>query len=252
MSGIFLNEKTLTSMIFYKPGTIEYGRRRSNELVIILHGWLSAATFTETLARILRDKLGYSTLRLDLSMTFGSMENLMKEVEDQLSLVNWGKDFYKVHILAHSMGGLIGKIILNTWDFPNIGKFITIGTPFLGSRVLKAAGEVSSIVKYTFFYQKADDIIKEAQRPLLKNRKTKIGLIAGNKTYALEDVVTRADYELRIRMLGTSPNDGTVTVESALGLADANDKVIVYKNHLQLIFDPPIKEIGHFLLNGKF
>jgi len=247
-----LNEKTLGSMFLHNLTGIEFGRRRSNELVFVMHGWLAGATHTEPLARAIREELGYSTLRLDLSMTFGSMEGVMAECHKQLSGVNFGKDFLKVHFVAHSMGGLLAKIVLNEWDFPNARSLVSLGTPFSGSKVLKSAGKVSRLVAYTFFYQKSSEIIRHARKPLKRNKQVRIGSIAGRKPYKIEEVFSRANYELRVKLLGRKPNDGTVLVDSALGLGELSDKKVVDLNHLELVTDPPIKDIGRFLRTGKF
>jgi len=251
--NIFLQEKSMRSLLPGWGERIKFGRMRSNELVVLVHGWLSGAVHMSTIGAQLRaTPYGYSTFALDLSLTIGSLEGAMAEAEGQLKGVNFGKDFAAVHFVAHSMGGLIAKIILNRWDFPNARSLVCLGTPWTGSPVLQKAQEYSSMVVYTFFYNNQYDLTALARRPSTRNRQVRIGAIAGTKPYIHGGPVPDDAIEFRNRVLGPRVNDGSVPLSSALGLRGLADSITLPLTHRDLITSPPTAVIARFLETGKF
>jgi pimeloyl-ACP methyl ester carboxylesterase len=251
---LFLHEKSIETSLnpFIKP-SIEFSD--GNELVILVHGWLSSAKTMEKLAERLLKK-NYCTYRMDLSTTFGTLDKLKVEVKEQLDEIRFGRNFKRVHFIAFSMGGLILKYILNTWKFDNLGRLITLGTPHLGSPLSKVVKEKVPIIGSTFFVDKADYVLEEIGKNRFRNEGLKFGLVAGNKGYLINK---DSEYLLKIRKGVFSrfgkESDGTVAVSSALGMPEeyVADTIVLNVNHVGLVYEPIVfKYVLNFLKNGKF
>ena len=101
----------------------------SDKLVIMSHGWKSGPRGLNFLAISLANA-GYSIYRLNLSTTFGRVSKILAEVGHQVSRIGYGEQFSEVNVIGHSFGGIIMKIMLNKYEFPNGNKFVTVGSPW--------------------------------------------------------------------------------------------------------------------------
>ena len=250
-----LEEKSLRSFLLYSP-KVEPGR--VNELVILFHGFGGDAYNSDEMAGLLREKHGYSTYRLDFSTVAGTLEGLVREIKAQLQKIGFGKDFERVHLVGHSMGGLVAMIAIQTWRFDNIGKVVALGTPFKGSKVYRNIDQISPWLRHTLFlrYQSQMTAMVSEKKP--KNLKVEIGLIAGNKSYTLDYLLSLGASEKQYEVRKASfrrPNDGSVEVDSALGLRKTavKDTITVNKNHQELFRGKGMARlISRFLQTGKF
>jgi pimeloyl-ACP methyl ester carboxylesterase len=254
--GQLIQEKSIRSMLFYEP-RVELGKK--HELVIVIHGMAQSAYNTDKLSTYIRTVGGYSTFRMDLSMVFGSFDNLMKEVKEQLDLIKFGLNFDKVHFIGHSMGGMVARKIISTWRFDNIGKFIALGTPYGGSNALKNLDKaISKIADYIYLVKYYDEMIKQFTEGIPKNNSVEIGLIAGKKDFSASDIsITFGETELQFRRSNLKkPHDGAVEVASVFAISNKisiKDKIIANKNHFELINDDYIfKKVVKFLNTGSF
>lgn len=250
--GKVLNEKSLFNSISpIEHHRIEYAD--GNELVILVHGWISSKNTLSKLAERFK-KENYCVFRMDLSTTFGSMKNLEEEIKYQLETIKHGVHFKKVHFVAHSMGGLVTQIILQEHKFSNLGRVVTLGTPYLGSPMWKRVLEMDiPILKKSYAIVNNTSLVKKATEGNYKNKKFEMGLIAGTKSYILKKLT---EIEQRMREgVFKEENDGSVASKSALGLYNGfvKDTKKIKKNHMELVEDIyPFKLTLKFLKTGKF
>lgn len=248
LSELYIEEKLSDQL--YKP-KIEHGDKRENELIVLIHGWISGGRAMIPLANTLRNNYGYTTYILNLPTTFGSFQKLMNTIEKQLQLIEWGRSFNSISIVGHSMGGIISKILLNQHDFPNLKRFIAIGSPWKGSKMADVV-KSSFISKVSYSASDSDLILKRAMMKTSLNNDVEIGLIAGTKPYEESDNIPH--YEERLKSFKGVRNDGTVEVDSALGLKNnVKDKLTLNFNHSALIRNTKtVKHIHNFIQKGKF
>lgn len=111
--------------------TSESGKTRPEETVILLHAAVVGRSSLALLARRLRrlgfrvHNPGYANRRLDVA---ACAESLVPVLEG-LSQAAPGP----IHLVGHSMGGLVARRLLQLQRPDNFGRLVTLGTPHLGS-----------------------------------------------------------------------------------------------------------------------
>jgi len=230
---IQLNEKT-----FGWDPSIE--KPDNENLVILCHGWRSGPAKLKQLALFFK-KHKFAIFRLNLSTTFGAVSTIMKQSEKQLTKIKFGQDYKKVHFVGHSFGGIITKIILNEYKFANSDKFITIGTPWDSTPSAKKIESKIDFGEDPALFGNGIKLLKIAKASRIKNRKIKVGLIAGDKPYKEKQDIGE-------------PYDGTVPTASALALTEnVTDRKIFHLNHTELINDLDVgNSLLKFFKSGRF
>jgi uncharacterized alpha/beta hydrolase family protein len=211
-------------------------------LIILCHGWRSGAAKLKHLAMFFK-KQGFAIYRLNLSTTFGAVSTILKQSKSQLESFNYGADYKKIYFVGHSFGGIISKILLNQYEFPNCEKFITIGTPWGGTSMTRRVESNITFGEDPAFLGNGLKLLKVAKASRMKNRKIKVGLIGGTKPYKESKPLDDGEKW-----------DGTVPAKSALSLNEnVIDRKIVHLNHTELVNN---LGTGNMMLNffkrGKF
>jgi pimeloyl-ACP methyl ester carboxylesterase len=233
-----INKNLLIEKTFAWDETIE--NPKGEELVILCHGWKSGAAKLKELALFFR-RYRYAVYRLNLSTTFGAVSTIMKQSKNQLEKIDFGSEYKKVYLVGHSFGGIISKILLNTYMFPNCDRFVTIGTPWDST---PTARKIEANIKF------GDDpallgnglkLLKIAKASKMKNTKIRVGLIGGNKPYNEKQDIGE-DF------------DGTVPTASALALTEkVSDRKTFHLNHTELVNDTAVaNSVLKFFKSGKF
>ena len=179
-----------------------------DELVVLVHGFFKNRSDMKFLEDGIRD-LGYDTLTVDLPTTFGSLDDCVKSMHVQVNQITNRRN---VHFVAHSMGGLITRSYLNKYGSNNVRRCVFVATPNYGS-------ELAMIADYIPFYSNIFKPIKalmpkEPEIGQVNAQIMELGVVAGN--------VTKGPFG---RVFLKPPNDGHVTVESAISL-DAKDSIV--------------------------
>tara|TARA_R110001599_G_scaffold75998_5_gene208108 strand:- start:5861 stop:6517 length:657 start_codon:yes stop_codon:yes gene_type:complete len=206
-----------------------------DELVVLVHGFFKNRSDMNFLEEGLRD-LGYDTLTVDLPTTFGSLDDCVKSMHIQVNQVTNRRT---VHYVAHSMGGLITRTYLNEYGSNIVSRCVFVATPNYGS-------ELAAIADYIPFYSNIFKPIKALmpKEPICNRVHVKameLGVIAGN--------VTKGPFG---RVFLKPPNDGHVTVESAIPL-DAKDSIILPYSHKKIHHaKETLEQIIFFIKNGRF
>ncbi len=143
-----------------------------------------------------------------------------------------------VHIVAHSLGGLVLRHLCSRCPDLPLGRTVTLGTSHMGSAVAAtlAARRMSRVLlgKSTVAGLLGDAPPWPADREL--------GVIAGNVGLGLG----RLFVDFRI------PHDGTVAVAETR-LPQAKDHIVLQVNHFGLLASSDVaRQTAHFLSNGQF
>jgi len=230
---IQLNEKT-----FGWDTSIE--KPDNENLVILCHGWRSGPAKLKQLALFFR-KHNFAVFRLNLSTTFGAVSTIMKQSKKQLKAINFGKDYKRIFIVGHSFGGIISKILLNNYKFPNCERFVTLGSPWDSTPLAKKIDSKVNFGDDPALFGNGIKLLKIAKASRIKNRKIKIGLIAGDKPYEKSKDIGE-DF------------DGTVPTQSALALTEnVTDRKIFHLNHAELVNSLDVgNSLLKFFKSGRF
>jgi pimeloyl-ACP methyl ester carboxylesterase len=211
------------------------------DTVVLLHGIKKTSACMSKFARHL-EGLGYRVRNLDYPSTRLPIEKIAERIELEIEDAAESTDG-KVHLIGHSMGGLIIRAVLKNYRPSNLGRVIMIGTPNKGSPV---ADFLQSVPLYKKLYGPAGQQLITDQSgfaDIFGPVDFDLGIIAGNRTV---DPISSF-------IIGYSrPNDGKVAVENTK-LEGAADHIVVATNHT---FFPTSKVMWRqaevFLDNGVF
>lgn len=212
------------------------------DTVILLHGIKKTSACMSKFARHL-EGIGYKVRNLDYPSTRLPIERIAERIELEIEDAAESTPNGKVHLIGHSMGGLVIRAVLKNYRPSNLGRVIMIGTPNNGSQV---ADLLKTVPLYQRLYGPAGQQLITDQSGFLDifgPVDFDLGIIAGNRTI---DPVSSLLIGYR------NPNDGKVTVESTK-LEGAADHIVVAANHT---FFPSSKVMWQqaeaFLSNGLF
>lgn len=200
--------------------------------VVLVHGlW-----FRESWLRVLGGRLeqaGYKVKGFSYHSTRMPLERSAKRLQHLCT-----RDYPNgVHLVGHSLGGLLILQMLETGHWTRPGRVLFLGTPLTGSAVARQASQ----------WPGANLLLGAAADPLLDGvqhwpEHREIGMIAGSRPVGLG------------RLTGglPQPNDGTVAVAETQhdGL---KDHITMPVTHTGLIFSEPVsRQVLGFLATGQF
>jgi len=202
------------------------------EHVILLHGvWMRGLTLV-SLARRLR-LAGFGVDVLDYASVFGSVDATCERVRSRMREV----DADRVHLVGHSLGGLVAlESVRGANELPH-GNVVCIGPPLRGSAVARGLDGLPG--GHWLLGRSRDALVGgvehwDGSRPL--------GVIAGRLPFGLGVTVGTL----------TAPHDGTVAVEET-HLPGVTDHCTVDATHTGLVFSSAVADLAiGFLRNGRF
>jgi pimeloyl-ACP methyl ester carboxylesterase len=141
-----------------------------------------------------------------------------------------------VHLVAHSLGGLIVLETLGHYQGLPPGRVVCMGAPIAGSTAARGlAGHGLGVVA-----GRSGPLLRAGLASLPRGRQ--IGMIAGTSSVGLGKFFSRLDNE----------NDGTVAVWETR-LPGLTDHAVVQSSHSGLVFSPQVAELtARFLDSGRF
>ena len=209
-----------------------------SEHVILLHGLARTARSMRGLARSL-SLAGYVVHNCDyhstqLSIEEAAMSTLPKAIEMTAS----GD---RVHIVTHSLGGLLVRYYLRHHSVPNLGRVVMLSPPNQGSEIADWLQPIPPFHRI-FGPVLAQLGTGDEQLPAhLGPANFELGIIAG----------TRALNFLFYALLA-KPNDGTVSVERTK-LSGMCDHLCLPATHPLIMKNKQtIAQVLHFLRHGRF
>ncbi len=106
----------------------------SNQHVVFVHGLASASIVFWRLARRLRQE-GYPVHFHGYPSFRKSIEYHAEALATRLDRIQSDPGVEQMHLIGHSMGGIVGRHLLGYRHFQKLDKFITLASPHLGSPV---------------------------------------------------------------------------------------------------------------------
>ena len=208
-------------------------RRRNQETVVLNHGLYMGRWAMAWLARRLRARgwrtcrFSYPTVRLPLAASVEPLERLLGQLDTPV-----------VHMVGHSLGGLLVRHLFDRFPDQRPGRIVTLGTPHEASHVatVLAARPWSRWV-----------LGGSGPRGLLGSAPAwggshELGVIAGTLGVGIGRLVSHLPL----------PNDGTVALEETR-LAAAADWISLPVTHTGLLLSALVAEqVSAFLDTGRF
>lgn len=215
----------------------------ADDLVIVLHGLHHSPIFVQPLVKLLKQHHyrtyahRYYSLKDDITTHSASLhQHLLATCHTNTRL----------HIVAHSLGGLVARHFAATYPQWHIDKIVTLGTPHAGSVCANYAKRYTAPLIGNAYLGALDGTCPPLPDGI------KLGVIAGNKPLGIGRLFL-AHYSHSQRLVGDNKaNDGTVYVHETY-LPNACDHLVIESTHTGLIYHPRAhQQLLYFLQHGQF
>jgi pimeloyl-ACP methyl ester carboxylesterase len=145
----------------------------------------------------------------------------------------------EVHVVAHSLGGLLIRALLDQRVPDKLGRVVCLGSPFTGSRTAARVARLPGGAR----------LIGRSLGDLLArggfagwHAPREIGIIAGRVPFGFGRLFGRFG----------EPNDGTVAIAETR-LSGAHDHLVLPVAHVSLLWSGEVaRQVEHFLRTGRF
>lgn len=200
--------------------------------VVLLHGiWMRSPSLW-WLERRLR-AAGFDTARFDYASVFGAPAGAVDALRARLRNAGPGP----VHLVGHSLGGLVAiAACREAGDLP-AGRILCLGSPLAGSAAARAVDRWPGLRALAGGWREA---LLRGAGPLPEGRE--VGVVAGARSLGLGALLARLP----------RPHDGTVALAETRveGLAD---HLAVDASHTGMLLDPAVAQAAaRFLRSGRF
>ena len=206
----------------------------ANEQVTLVHGlWMHGAVMGWMARRIAR--AGYTVH----CYTYPSVRLSMAENARRLSGFCQSLGARPLHLVGHSLGGLLITRMLDEPHRLDIGRVVLLGAPFVDSFAARHLSRVR--VGRVAVGASIGEWLRGARPETLANYD--IGVIAGNRGIGL-GVVMAPDLP--------APHDGTISV-SETHVPCERDHIVLPVTHTQMVISVPVvRQVCEFLRRGRF
>ncbi len=202
----------------------EYDDAAADEAVVVVHGWGAHRWLTALLAKRLTARFGrvvnwgYRSLRKTIASHAEQLKNVLDELDTDAT-------YCRVHLVSHSMGGIVGRQALLLGVPRKMGRFVMIAPPNQGSPVASFFGPLFKPVCRTLdeLASRPDSYVN--QLPRLDGVPT--GIIAARS-------------DIQVPLANTK-------------LDTARQRIVLPGRHSSLLFRRDLAEhVTHFLEHGEF
>jgi pimeloyl-ACP methyl ester carboxylesterase len=204
------------------------------ETVVYVHGLWFSGHEAFLLQRHVQEERGYGWQLFP----YASTQQSMAEVADALDACIRALAAPTVHLVGHSLGGIVIQRCLERHPDQPPGRVVLLGTPSLPSRA------AATLARFPF----GSALLGEAEAELLHSHAREwrhpreLGIIAGSLQFGLGQLLARFD----------GPNDGTVSVEETR-LPGASAHIVLPVSHTGLLLSKQVAhELCQFLATGHF
>lgn len=205
------------------------------ETVVLIHGLWMTGMESVLLRSRLRDEYGfdvqqfsYRTVNDGLADNVSALHAFLRDLPDE-----------PLHLVGHSLGGLIALHTLQRHPEPRVRRVVALGTPFLGSAAARA------VSRWPFGETILGATVRDSVLTAGLARwdgPQQIGVIAGTLGMGLGQLFDRL----------AEPNDGTITVEETR-LPGVTDHLELEVSHTGILVSAAVAEqTAHFLRQGSF
>ncbi|MDD9901739.1 MAG: alpha/beta fold hydrolase [Alphaproteobacteria bacterium] len=210
------------------------------ECVVLLHGIARSPSAMRKMERKLKES-GYIVANIGYDSRKKILQDLMEDVNKKIQ--SGCKAAPKMHIVGHSMGGLITRAWLKKYRPKNLGRVVMIGTPNHGS-------EIADFMKNTYFFK---SYFGPAGQQLITDQDGfadifvekvdfELGIIAGDRSM---DPISSV-------FLLPGKDDGKVSVASTK-LDGMKDHIVLHAEHTFMPSNKKvIAQVLHFLQQSTF
>ena len=143
----------------------------------------------------------------------------------------------ELHLVGHSMGGLVILNMLSRYADVPPGRVVLMGTPVKGSNVVK---RLARLPGQKFIFGKARDNLMQGFQVAPAGRET--GMIRGTRSFGLGQIAGKQN----------EPNDGSIKVSETEpeGLKDTLELEVSHSE--MLVSAEVVRQVEQFLLLGEF
>lgn len=212
-------------------------------LVVLIHGLHQRSFIMRPLAKRLQT-YGYHTHKHDYHSLTESIEQHSKSLNSWLTAHHHPSE--AIHLVGHSLGGLVIRDFIHRFPKWQIGRCVTLGTPHLGSVSANYIKKWMSPLVGQAYQGGLDGSVA----PLADN--ICLGVIAGNSPYGLGQPFLR--YHSHHQKLDKSQqeHDGTVYLYETR-LSSAADHIVLPVTHTGMLVDKEVaRQTAYFLAHGHF
>ena len=205
--------------------------------VVLVHGIYMRGWVMSLMARRLRRQgfethcFSYPSLRLTPARNAALLADYLRRF-----------DAGGVHLVAHSLGGIVVAHLLDHGSSSGVRRVVLCGSPLRGSIIAKRLARVP-IVRWALGRSIVDGLLDDhAERYARAAPTVEVGSIVGVRTFGIGS------------FLGgfAGPNDGTVAVAET-DLPANRDRVELPVSHFSMLFSSAVTtQIGCFLRDGCF
>lgn len=201
-----------------------------NEVIVLVHGlWMKGPELLFLRYKFWRQ--GYKTYQFHYPSIFKSPEENATQLFKFISKI----DAPIVHLVAHSLGGIVINHLFEHYEVKQAGKVVMIGSPLNGSAVATYLSK-NKFMKYLLGKSLVEGLLGDAPK---WNYKRKICVIAGD-----EGIGAGRIFASKVMQ---EPNDGTVNLHEAQ-LENADEFHAVPRSHfLMLASNEVVNIIVNFL-----
>jgi pimeloyl-ACP methyl ester carboxylesterase len=211
------------------------GNSDNREAVVLLHGlWMTRgimAPLGRRLAVASPERkihlFGYPSMRADLGQNVGALASFVD-----------GLDADVVHLVGHSLGGVVIMHLLNRQPPSHPGRVVCLGSPLRGSATGARMQELPGINQ--FVGRTLSQVLEQSLPDWSGDRE--VGVIAGALGVGLGQLLYHPN----------EPSDGTVCV-SETRLPGISDHIVLGLSHTGLLLSPrAVTQVDYFLSHGQF
>ncbi|MGI4939151.1 MAG: esterase/lipase family protein [Janthinobacterium lividum] len=208
--------------------------------VLLLHGIARTSASLTKLARSL-DSAGFATLNLDYPSRKQSLAALTEHVHREAAPF-LAQPAGQMHIVTHSMGGLLARAYIARHRPPNLGKVVMLGPPNAGS-------ELADLLARRLFYR---SYFGPAGQQLGTGPEGKLSRLFGVVDYPVGVIAGDRALDPLGWLLLPRPNDGRVSV-ARTRVDGMTGHVTVHATHTLVVRNAGvIRHTIQFLRHGRF
>ncbi|NOX69281.1 MAG: alpha/beta hydrolase [Gammaproteobacteria bacterium] len=211
----------------------------TQEMVVFVHGiWMPGAEMW-SIKRYLAQQHGYSGRLFSYPSVRSTLDDNARKLADFVI----GMGIAKVHLVGHSLGGVVALRALATVAEMPAGRLVCLGSPLTGSEAARHLDERDwghRILGRSITAGVIDEAASSWAGDVVEKRE--IGVIAGTVSVGLGKLFATFDGD----------NDGTVAVAETQ-LPGVRDHICLASNHTGLVFSKDVAEqTAAFLKRGEF
>ena len=209
-----------------------------SEVVVLLHG-LARSSWSMTRVRQRLEHEGYTVINVNYPSTRHPIEYLADEVLAEV--VAQCCRGATLHIVTHSMGGIVARYYLKDRQVPNLGRVVMLSPPSQGSELVDVLKDyrLYKMVNGPAGLQLGTDPASLPSR--LGPVAFELGVIAGNKSI-----------DPLFSQMIPGPDDGKVAV-ARTRVEGMKDFLVLPYNHTFIMREPEVtRQVAHFLRHGRF